>query len=67
MSTSRIPAPVVDFVERVGSTAWMAGAAIYMSDPRASTLKPALIAAGLSAFKYVTLKVGAWQKAQADS
>ena len=52
---------VVDFIERVGATAFEAGTAIYIADPRAGTAKPAAIAAGLAALKYVYLKVSAWQ------
>lgn len=57
---------VVDFVERVGATAFEAGAAVYISDPHASTGKAAAIAAGIAALKYVYLKVGAWQAAHAE-
>lgn len=54
---------VVDFIERVGATAFEAGAAVYIADPRASTAKAAAIAAGIAALKFLTLKVSVWQSA----
>ncbi len=56
---------VVDFVERVGATAFEAGSAVYIADPKAGQLKVALIAGGIAAFKFVALKVSAWQAAHA--
>ncbi|HEX4489668.1 MAG TPA: hypothetical protein VH914_00535 [Acidimicrobiia bacterium] len=57
---------VVDFVERVGATAFEAGAAVYIADPRASTAKAAAIAAAIAAIKFVYLKVGAWQASKTE-
>lgn len=58
---------VVDFVERVGATAFEAGAAVYIAAPNASTAKTALIASGIAALKYVYLKVSAWQASHLDA
>lgn len=61
------PSPaIVDFIERVGATAFEAGAAVYIADPKAGTAKAAGIAAFIAAVKYVYLKVGAWQAASTE-
>lgn len=59
----RLTPAVVDFIERVGATAFEAGAAVYIADPKAGTAKAAGIAALIAAVKYAYLKVGAWQAA----
>lgn len=65
MTSIKSPA-VVDFLERVGATAFEAGAAVYIADPKAGTAKAAGIAALIAAVKYAYLKVGAWQAAHTD-
>jgi hypothetical protein len=58
---------VVDFAERVGSTAVLAGYAVYVALPHVSTTKD-FQAAGLaalgSAAKFVILKISGWQSTQ---
>lgn len=58
---------IVDFIERVGATAFEAGAAVYLAAPHAGTAKTAGIAAGIAALKFLYLKVAAWQAAHTGS
>lgn len=59
----KLQAQALDFIERVGATAFEAGAAVYVvSDSQ--TIKVALVAAGAAALKYIAFKVSAWQSAQ---
>lgn len=61
------PAAVIDFVERVASTAILAGYAAYIVLPHTNTradLKVAAAAAIGSAVKYIVKAVGAFQAKQ---
>lgn len=58
---------VIDFVERVGTTALLSGYAVYGALPHVSTSKDFQVAAiaGLgSAVKFVMLKLSAYQASQ---
>lgn len=54
----------VDFIERVGATAFEAGSAVYIVSPSPIVLKAAGTAAAIAALKYTAKAIGAWQAKQ---
>lgn len=67
VSKRKLPLPslasALDFTERVGSTAIMAGLSVYLLDPQPATVRVALGAAAISALKFVYVKMSVWQAA----